>query len=544
MGALIATLVITAGFAGLVVGALNLISIAFVVLMVGLGIDYAIHFIAHFDEHPGTAENRGRALVDSARSIGPALFLSAATTAVAFLAFSTTDFDGMAQLGLIGATGVVVALVVALTAIPAVIALWPHLARGPSRHSLPGAPAGSGRALAWGTVAAAVALAVLAPGARFDADPMNLRDPGATSVRAHGMLAADPERAPMRLSLLVPDASAAAAAAERLKALPEVHAAIWLGDLVPSEQGEKLDLIDLAYPSILHAVQGTPTEFTPTASDPEQLAGRLAALGSEQALSLAAELRAYAQSTEPDDAGLAEQLFRHFPALIARLRLQLDAGPIARENLPMPLHRLYVAEDGTHRVEIAPEGDLSDPDTIRAFVAAVASVEPGAAGPPDQIVGASRSVAGAILEAALLALAGCAMLAWVTLRSLGRTIAILMPLALAGAATMGAGVLLGLPFNYANVIVVPLMIGIGIDSGVHLALRADQPGLQVFDTSTPRAVLFSALTTVAAFGTLGLSDHPGTASMGILLAIALTLSVAIVFALTPRLARWASRQAG
>jgi hypothetical protein len=181
---------------------------------------------------------------------------------------------------------------------------------------------------------------------------------------------------------------------------------------------------------------------------------------------------------------------------------------------------------------------------MRSFVNAVAAVAPGAGGPPDQITGAAGSVAGAILQAAALAFLGCALLAWAMLRDVPRIAAILLPLLLAGAATMGAGVILDLPFNYANVIVLPLLIGVGIDSGVHFALRAShQPG-SVFDTSTPRAVFYSALTTIAAFGTLGLSEHRGTASMGILLAIALAAVVAMTFALTPTLVRLARRRGG
>ena len=538
MGTLVATLAITAGVAGLAVGALNLISIAFVVLMVGLGIDFAIHFIAHFDEHSGEASNRGRALIASAGSIGTALCLSAATTALAFLAFATTDFDGMAQLGLIGAAGVMIALAVALTIIPAFVMLWPGFADGPRRHALPMLSPGIGRALGWVAVLSTLALAALSPAARFDADPMGLRDPSAASVLAYGMLAQDPSHVPLRLSLLAPDAAAAESAATRLAALPEVHATTWLGDLVPLEQEAKLDLIDLAYPSLQHAVEGTPTEFTDTATDAKAMAARLMALDSPAAHALAAELPAL---TAVKDPVLAERLFRHFPALIARLRQQLDGGPVAPEDLPEALRRLYLAEDGTHRVEIVPAADVSDPASLRAFVAAVAAEAPGAAGPPDQIDGAAGAVAQAILQAAALALAGCALLAWLTLRSLARTAAILLPLALAGAATMGAGVLIGVPFNYANVIVVPLMIGIGIDSGVHLALRAGRLGGHVFDTSTPRAVLFSALTTIAAFGTLGFSAHSGTASMGILLALSLAISVAVIFALTPALIRFSGR---
>jgi predicted RND superfamily exporter protein len=184
---------------------------------------------------------------------------------------------------------------------------------------------------------------------------------------------------------------------------------------------------------------------------------------------------------------------------------------------------------------------------MRAFVDAVTEATPGvprASGAPDQIVGAADAVASAILQAAALAFLGCALLAWVILRNLLRVMAILLPLVLAGAVTMAAGVLLGLPFNYANVIVLPLLIGVGIDSGVHFALRANDHAGSVFDTTTPRAVLYSALTSIAAFGTLGLSEHRGTASMGILLATSRAAAVGMIFALTPALVRLSKRLEG
>ncbi|MEE8454330.1 MAG: hypothetical protein V3R90_06160, partial [Limibaculum sp.] len=331
------------------------------------------------------------------------------------------------------------------------------------------------------------------------------------------------------------------------RAVAEVREAHWLGDLMPDDQLAKLDLIDLAYPSLLHAVEGDPVDLAGAAAPvtPETLAWRLDARPGPAAAKLANELRAYAgRRTPARDAVLAGEVFRHFPRLIDRLRLQLDAGEVTADELPAPLRARFLAPDGRLRIEIAPAADLRDPAAMRAFVNAVAAVAPGAAGPPDQIAGAAGSVAGAILQAAALAFLGCALLAWAMLRNVARIAAILLPLLLAGAVTMGASVLLGLPFNYANVIVLPLLIGIGIDSGVHFALRADrQPG-SVFDTSTPRAVLYSALTTIAAFGTLGLSEHRGTASMGILLAISLAAAVAMIFALTPTLVRLAQRRGG
>src|SRR5690606_38088795 len=148
----------------------------------------------------------------------------------------------------------------------------------------------------------------------------------------------------------------------------------------------------------------------------------------------------------------------------------------------------------------------------------------------------------AVLTAVRLSALATSVLAWIATRRVSDTAAILLPLAIAGTITAAASVLLDMPFNYANVIVLPLMLGLGVDSGVHIALRERRMPGAVFATSTPRAVLFSALTTIAAFGTLALSDHRGTASMGVLLAVALLAAVGSVLGLTPAIMRWMSRR--
>lgn len=543
LGTLAGTLVLTAGFAGAAVGALNLISIAFIVLMVGLGIDFAIHVLAHLDENSRTMPAR-RAMPRTAQGLGGALVLTALSTSAAFLAFTGTDFAGMAQLGLIGAAGVALAFGVTVTVVPAAVALWPGLAKGRPRGWVPalGAKApGGGRRAMWLALALGLGAAVIATEARFDADPMGLRDPAARSVQVYGWLAAEPELAPLRLGLLAPAPADAEAAATRLSSLPEIRRAVWLGDLIPEDQDDKLAIIDLHWPSLEFAVNGTPANLLQTEpATPARLASALAGQGGAAA-DLAAALTAYAEVRSPEaDAAIEAALFRHFPMMIDRLARMLDIGPIAESDLPAALRARYLSAGGQYRVEISPTADISDPNARRRFIAAVAQAAPEAAGPPAQIEGAAVAVAGAMVQASLIALAAAAALAFAALRSLLLVGAILVPVALAGAVTMAASVLLGMPFNYANIIVLPLLIGLGIDSGIHLALRSRQTDA-VFATSTPRAVAYSALTTIGAFATLALSDHRGTASMGAMLAIALVAAVAMTFALTPPLVRLAER---
>ena len=543
LGALVLSLLYTAGFAVGVLGALNLVSIAFIVLMVGLGIDFAIHLMAHVEEEAALRPTED-ALATSAAALGPALVLTAATTAAAFLAFTATEFIGMAQLGTIGAVGVGIAFAVAVTLIPAVLALRPSLARAPGaaaprREPRPVRAKGRWRAAAC-ALGVGVGACFIAPSARFDADPMALRNPEARSVEVYRWLNETPRTAPLRLSLIAADEAEAAAAAERLAALPEVRSAVSLADFIPAAQDAKLDLIDIAWPSLDFAVNGEPVDLGTGPEVPPDAAALAEALPEEGAAGrLAAALEAFAAAETPERrAALEARLFRYFPALVASLEAQLAVDRITPEALPAPLIERYRAPDGRLRVEILPAEDITGREAREAFVAAVHSVAPEAGGAPDQIASSGSIIAGAMLKASLIALGVSALLA---LALVGRALtmaAILAPVVLAGAITAAASVVLGMPFNYANVIVLPLLIGLGIDAGVHLALRAGQDPA-VFATSTPRAVLASALTTIGAFATLALSEHAGTASMGVMLAVAVTAAVVMAFALTPALMRLA-----
>ncbi|MEM7177519.1 MAG: MMPL family transporter [Pseudomonadota bacterium] len=532
LGALFCTLILTAGFAGIAVGSLNLISIAFVVLMVGLGIDFAIHFLAHLDEKAGAG---GDVLAKTTNSVGPALALTAASTAVAFFAFTTTDFIGMAQLGLIGGAGVLIAFSVALVFIPAVVALRPGLAHGRPRGGVPTGLA-DGRGFAVLMLALGLGSVFFAVQARFDADPMSLRDPDSASVKAFEWLAQDPARSPLRVSVLTDSADAAQAMAEKMAVIEGVKSASWLGSLVPKDQANKLDLIDLAWPSLDHAVNGAPENINETAPTTlAALAGELANSPGGDGLSRA--LADYQAVRDDDrDQKVQAMLFRFFPQMINRLAASLNVDEVTEADLPEPMSRQYLSPGGLYRVEARPVADIRNPQARAAFVDHVAAVVPDITGAPAQIEGARRAVASAMVKAVGIAVVGAGLLTLVSLMSITGTVSVMLPVALAGSVCMAAGVLLDMPFNYANVIVLPLMIGIGVDSGIHLAIRARQAG-EVFSTSTPMATFYSALTTIAAFGTLGLSDHRGTSSMGILLAIGLIATVLMTFALTPMLAR-------
>ena len=548
-GSLIVTLALTAGFVGLALDALNLISIAFVVLMVGLGIDFAIHILTHITEMRRHGTVAIEALALTGQRMGLAILLSAATTSIAFLTFGVTDFNGMAQLGLIGGVGVLIACAVSLTLLPAVVALRPSLADAPSEPllRLPVVPGVSEASVSALIIVLAGAAAWPALSARFEADPMGLRDPESSSVKAFNLLARTPETSPYRVSVLAGNAAEAEAIADRFANQEDVGGAIWLGDLIPKEQDEKLALLDIAYPSIEIAVAGDPTDLAGSSDatgDPvdaffDALRDQNTRETSSGAIELETALGRFLSDRDAAaDTELQERLFRTFPMLIDRLAGMLEADFVEPDILPETMRERFLNENGIYRVEILPERDLRDPEALSEFAAKVRSIEPSSAGGPVQLEAAGQAIGFAMLQATLLAGLATGLLAWFATRSLTDALAILGPLVVAGVFTAAASTILGMPFNYANVIVLPLMIGIGVDSGIHIALRERRAPGAVFQTSTPSAVLFSALTTVAAFGTLALSDHRGTASMGVLLAVSVASAVICVMALTPTVIRW------
>jgi predicted RND superfamily exporter protein len=213
------------------------------------------------------------------------------------------------------------------------------------------------------------------------------------------------------------------------------------------------------------------------------------------------------------------------------LRNYLQAQRVTLETLPPEIAREWVTRDGRFKVEILPKGDPTDNETLRQFARAVQNVEPNAIGGPVSILESGRTVIRAFFEAGFWALASIAILLWIVLRRLGDVLLTLIPLLMAGIVTMELMVLFNMKLNFANIIALPLLLGVGVAFKIYyiMAWRAGQTDL--LQSSLTRAVMFSALTTATAFGSLWLSSHPGTSSMGKLMALALvtTMAAAVLF---------------
>ena len=543
----------TAGFAALVVGELNLISIAFVVLFIGLGIDFSIHLCLRYREFVLGGTTHDAALAAAGREVGGALFLCAITTAAGFYVFIPTDYVGVADLGLISGSGMFISLVANVTVLPALLTLMPLR---PPATAKPVAGVGwrLGQRLGSTTARRVVRIAAIVGGVgaiavasqmRFDVNPLNLLDPDVESVVTQRDLMAGSGRAPWPLRILATSKDAAAALAERLGALDAVDDVITIFDYLPADQDEKLDIIE----EIAIFLGPSPAEPRAAPSDAERRATMselLIALDAwRQSDDIDGELKASARrlaealarldAQDGSLGGLERDLLGGFPERLRRLYAALEpVEPIAFDDLPQSLVAREVAADGRYRVQAFPADDITDDSAMRRFIAAVRSVAPDAIGHPVSIAESGDAVVRAFRQALASAIGMIVVLLLLITRRMGDAALVAAPLLLAAALTGAATVIFVIPFNFANVIVLPLLLGIGVDSAIHLVhrRRVDPTGA-LLDTSTARAVVFSALTTICSFGSLMLSVHHGTATMGQMLTIGVGFTVLCTLVVLP-----------
>ena len=543
-------LAITAALGLMMVGALNMISVAFMVLFVGLGIDFGVQFGVKYREERHRDDRLAAALVNTAHTIGVPLTLAAVAVAEAFFSFLPTAYRGVAELGQIAGVGMFVAYATNMTLFPALLEIFnpPGEAAAPGFKQL--APVDDfldrhRKPVLIGTLVVVVGAMPLLTHLRFDFNPLHLKDPHTESMATLLSLKDSPEAAVNNVHVLTPSLAAADKVAVHLRTLPEVGTVTTLSTFIPTDQTQKLLLINSAAQQLLPALTQPPA---PPSSD----ALRVAALKrAANQLSLAAEDHPGAGAAEAQHlSATLQKLAAADPAArdraetamsgtltiaLQQLAELLQPSEITRASVPPEIARDWVAADGRALVDIAPKvargADPGDDAMLKRFAHAVKTTEPDAIGGTISILHSADVIIKAFLEAAGWALVTITILLWLALRRLSDVLRTLIPLLVSALVTLELCVVFGMPLNFANIIALPLMLGVGVAFKIYfvMAWRNGQTGL--LQSSLTHAVMFSAATTATAFGSLWLSHHPGTSSMGRLLALSLfcTLIGAVVF---------------
>jgi uncharacterized protein len=539
--------VVTAAAGLLMVGAFNMISIAFGILFIGLGADFCIQFTVRYRSERHERDEVPAALRGAAARSGGPLALAAAGTMVGFFSFVPTSYRGIADLGLVAGFGMMAAFFTTITLLPALLTVFGTPGEPERMGFVALAPADRFLArhriaVVAGTIIIVLAGLPLLSRMRFDFDPIHLQDPNGEAVRTYRQLITAPALGISSVNIVVPSVAEIDRITQRAAALPEVSGTQSIENLVPSDQNRKLPVIRRAAATLGPALYTSRTR--PAPSDRENVEAiratatelrRLATAGAGDIAAAASRLSRLLDRLAGADAGVRDKARR---ALIAPLRLDLDRlrnmlrpQRITMQSVPPELARDWVAPDGRARIEVLPRGDPNKTATLGRFAAAVLAIAPDATGTPVWLIEAERTVIRAFIEAGALAILAIAIMLRIALRSFADVLLTLVPLIVAGAVTLELMVLVGEPLNFANVIALPLLLGVGVAFKIYyvMAWRAGRTNL--LQSTLTRAVFFSALTTATAFGSLSLSEQPGMSSMGKLMALALvcTLAAAVLF---------------
>jgi uncharacterized protein len=537
----------TAALGVAMVGAFNLISIAFFVLFVGLGVDFGIQFSVRYRSERHEQPDLRKALRGAAGKVGDPLALAAAATAVAFFSFLPTSYKGLFELGLIAGCGMLIAFICSITFVPAMLAivkppgeLVPLGFRSLAplddflqRHRI---------AVIVGTIGVVLAGTPLLFRLPFDFNPINLESPNAPSVVTYRKLQGNPETSGNDADVLAASLDEANSVAKRLAALPEVSRTMTLSNFIPDDQDEKIAAIKSAAHSLGPALnpaqrqpapsdQDTVDAIRKTAGDLSKVAGNATGPGADAARHVSGLLMRLAESNAATRSNAEAAVVPSLVHDLDRLRDSLDPHPVTVKTLPPDLVRDWVSPDGQARVQALPKGNANDNQVLRKFATAVLAAEPSATGPAISLYESERTVIGAFIEAGVLALGAIAVLLLLALRRLTDVLLTLIPLLLAGVVALEICALTGTAINFANIIALPLLLGVGVAFKIYyiMAWRDGKTGL--LQSALTQAVIFSAMTNAVAFGSMWASNYPGISSMGRMMALALlcTMAAAVVF---------------
>jgi hopanoid biosynthesis associated RND transporter like protein HpnN len=548
---LIMGLALTMTYAAVFVRVINLISVAFAILFIGLAVDFAIQYSVRLRAVRHMVPGLGAALSETARQAGGQIALAATATACGFFAFSPTAFVGVAELGEIAGAGMFIAFFCTISFLPALLRIF-----APKPETVPvGLPGGAvvddylhrhrRGVLALFSVLA-LAGAVAAVTLNFDANPLDTKDPNTESMRTLHTLLADPQTNPFYADALAPDISAARALADRLGKLPEVAQAVSGATFVPQQQAQKLAMLAQARTILAPTLQdaANPPQTPVTAQQIRQaMAQTITAIDGVAAklpkdnelLWIGAALKTLQGKSDAQILAMNAALTRFLPDALQGLTASLNAKPITEASLPQEIKADWFLPDGRVRVEAFPTAAGQSTKGLHKFAAAVLKVAPNAGGPAISTIATAGTILGAFKEAAMLAFVAITLILLLVFRNLRDSLVVLATLALSALLTALFAKLAGMSINYANIIALPLLLGVGVSFNVYFVMNFRAGMRNFLASATARAVLFSALTTGTAFGSLAFSADRGTASMGDLLFLSLAAVLISTFVFLPAL---------
>jgi hopanoid biosynthesis associated RND transporter like protein HpnN len=580
MVSLIVGICLSFGFATAAVGHLNILSMVFAIMLIGLGIEYGIQVVLRYQEEVRGGSPGLAAIETSLTANMRSIVMAAATVALAFATFAFTDFKGIAELGIIAAGGVVICVIATFTVLPAMLILMERFRKPQSGNISPGhAPAeliektffralfGNPRTVVAATLLLSLACLYPTLTMRFDYNLLNLQAKGLQSVEYAYKLMRSKENSGYFAVVIARNTDEAKQLTERLEKLPSVDHVVSLPALVPDHQQAKLAEL-AAIKQVMAEVRPVPYEENLRVMELprvfEAFRDRVGKLKTALEARKAAEAKpvgAFLATLDGFFATLEKEkdknalgmlrefqggMFAELPTKLAMMKESLEASPVVESDVPAELRERFVGKSGVLLLQVAPKKEVFERAPLREFVTQVRSIAPHATGEPVMVYESLTILRDAYLKAFAYAFVGIAVILLVNFKSVRFAVIGALPLA-AGLLMMVGGMrLVGISFNSANVIVLPLILGVGIDSAIYIINRYRQgnetPG-QVATRSAGIGVFLNALTILFSFGALMVAHHQGVFSIGAVMSLGMVASVAVFLAFLPALLTlWGKRE--
>ena len=547
--ALITGLVWTVAYASFFIGAFNTISVVFLVMFIGLGVDFAIHFCLRIQEEAGLNGDPVQVIQEATVQSWPTIALCALSTALGFLAFLPTAYSGLAELGLVSAGGMLLALLASfsviplffrLTGMPPVLRAKAQLTVEESAHWLET----HHFILVVASVVIAVGAGLVASRLHFDFSTLALKAPESESMQTFKELQEQEIATDYSLTVMADSQEQAERLKARLEALGTVARVEGVEAILPGQQPEKMQQLAVLLEEVedlMEQAEESPVE--PVKGAWEKLKAELEILAPSQPR-LQQMLQASAQLDRLDTR------LRWENNLLGGLQDQwiswqenISVEAMGVEGFPESVQQRYVSAKGVVLLKIIPREDISNARAQTRFIEAVKTIAPHATGRPVVEQGVGKIVVKAFQQAVVYALLAIGLVIWLSCRRAKDVVLVFVPLLLATLSTLAVAVVIKQPLNMANIVVVPLIFGLGVDNGIHIVRRFHETDRlrHLFDSSTPRAVMLSSLTTMGTFGALALSEHQGMFSIGLLLTVAIGFLLLFTLFFLPALLEWAYR---
>jgi len=576
MVSLIAGICVSFGAATLFVGHLNILSMVFAIMLIGLGIEYGIQVVLRYQEEINKGADGRAAIQTGVVANIRSIILAAATTSIAFLTFVLTDFKGISELGIIAALGIVICVISTFTVLPAMMILLEpfrkdgqiktsstfRIAKYPVIRQIFANP----KNVFYATIALVLVCIYPLTKTGFDYNLMNLQAKGLQSVEYAYKLMRSKENSGYFAVVTANSLEEADQLTRKLEQLPSIDHVVSVSTLVPDQQKTKLAELE-AIKQVMAPVKPVPYEenlrpmelpsiFENFHDRVEKLKNHLQAGNKAEAKPVAAflvTLDGFFKSLEKEKDNNALGMLREFegsmfaelPEKLRMLKETFNASAVKEADVPEQLKQRFIGKNGKLLLQVAPKKEIFEHKPLAEFVRDVKSVDPHATGEPIMVYESMTVLRDSYMKAFMYAFAGIVLILLLNFRSIRFAVIGSLPLA-AGLFLMVGGMWIsGLSFNSANIIVLPLILGVGIDSAIYIINRyrqGNESPAQVAVSSAGIGVFLNALTILFSFGALMVAKHQGVFSIGAVMSLGMAASVAaFLFFLPALLSLWGRR---